>query len=287
VAQSPSHKFGQIIGDLVEAMIHAPLKRVAREHGLYLDYKHQRRARDDKWKVAWTDHRGNVHDLDYVFEKGGSETTIGSPQAFIESAWRRYTKHSRNKAQEIQGAIGPLAETYSEHYPFLGVVLAGVFTDGSLQQLRSHGFSILYLPYETICRAFAAVGIDAAFDEQTPDRELQAKVDAWVSLPDKDKNKVVSALKRSRKAEIHAFLSDLEMALKRTIERIYIVALHGPGMEVASIDAAVAFVEGYSEDKPARGFVRYEINVQYSNGDTITGSFSDKRTAIEFLHGLH
>ena len=45
---------------------------------------------------------GNVHDLDYVFEQGGTEATIGQPKAFIEIAWRRYTKHSRNKAQEIQ-----------------------------------------------------------------------------------------------------------------------------------------------------------------------------------------
>jgi hypothetical protein len=47
--------------------------------------------------------------------------------AFIETAWRRYTRHSRNKAQEIEGAIGPLAETFAHARPFLGAILAGQF----------------------------------------------------------------------------------------------------------------------------------------------------------------
>lgn len=76
-----------------------------------------------KRKVAWIDGQGNTHDLDYVFELGGSDEQIGSPRAFIEAAWRRYTKHSRNKAQEIQGAILPLAERFHDCHPFLGAVL--------------------------------------------------------------------------------------------------------------------------------------------------------------------
>jgi hypothetical protein len=184
VAQSPSHKFGQIIGDLLETMMHAPLKAIAKRHNLYLDYKHNRAARGSRKKVSWTDHKGNVHDLDYVLEYGGTEAVIGSPKAFIEIAWRRYTKHSRNKVQEMQGAVGPLAEAYRHCNPFLGVVLAGVFTEGSLQQLRSHGFGILYFPYESIVKAFAKTDIDASFDEDTADHVLQEKVDAYAALSD-------------------------------------------------------------------------------------------------------
>jgi hypothetical protein len=170
MAQSPSHRFGQIIGDMLENAIRPILEAVAAELQLYLDGKGERKARGAKRKVAWVDGKDNAHDLDYVFESGGTDEQIGSPRAFIEIAWRRYTKHSRNKAQEIQGAILPLAKRYSEFHPFLGVVLAGVFTDGSLNQLRSHGFAVLYFPYESIIAAFAASGIDAAFDETRPIR---------------------------------------------------------------------------------------------------------------------
>ena len=147
MAQSPSHKLGQIIGDMLESAIRDPLQKVAAKHGLYLDYKHQRLARNNRKKVAWIDNKGNTHDLDYVLEENGSEAVIGKPKAFIEIAWRRYTKHSRNKAQEIQGAVGPLSETYHDCHPFLGAVIAGVFTEGSLTQLKSHGFQLLYYSY--------------------------------------------------------------------------------------------------------------------------------------------
>ena len=93
----------------------------------------------------------NSHDLDFVLERGGTPDKIGMPVAFIETAWRRYTKHSRNKAQEIQGALEPLAETYRHLAPFKGAVLAGVFTEGALTQLRSLGFTVLYFSVR-ICR---------------------------------------------------------------------------------------------------------------------------------------
>jgi transcriptional accessory protein Tex/SPT6 len=190
VAISPSHKFGQIIGDLLEAALRSPLQSVASEYNLYLDYKHARPTRRGKHKASWRDRRGNSHDLDYVMEEGGSEHILGKPKAFIETAWRRYTKHSRNKAQEIQGAIVPLAETYSDYHPFLGAVLGGIFTEGSLVQLRSHGFQILYYPYTSVVMAFATAGIDAHFDEATSDAELQEKVDAYEALDEKAKQQI-------------------------------------------------------------------------------------------------
>jgi hypothetical protein len=145
MAESPSHKFGQIIGVLLEAVIEPFLSSFAQEKNLYLDHqKKPRKARKGK-KVTWEDPYGNVHDLDYVLEKDGNDTITGVPVAFIEVAWRRYTKHSRNKAQEIQGAILPLAERFQWSNPFLGAVLAGVFTDSSLEQLRSLGFHVLYV----------------------------------------------------------------------------------------------------------------------------------------------
>src|SRR3970282_2096626 len=109
--------------------IERKLRIFAKAHKLYLDRKGPRQARTGS-KVSWRDASGNVHALDFVLERGGTVTQKGEPVAFIETAWRRYAKHSRNKAQEIQGAILPLLETYSKQHPFIGVVLAGVFTTG-------------------------------------------------------------------------------------------------------------------------------------------------------------
>ena len=168
MAISPSHKFGQIVGDNLELAMLPLLVDFAKQHGLYLDRKGQRPCRKGT-RCSWTDLNGNTHDLDFVLERGGSESKKGSPVAFIETAWRRYTKHSRNKAQEIQGAIEPLAQTYKHAGPFKGAVLAGVFTDGALNQMKSLGFSVLFFPYEKVIAAFNQVSIDAYYDEDTPD----------------------------------------------------------------------------------------------------------------------
>jgi hypothetical protein len=88
MAESAAHKWGQIIGDLLQLSLREELQKVADHHHLYLDYQRVRPARSGS-KVAWQDRFGNNHDLDYVFERGGTDATIGQPVAFIEVAWRR------------------------------------------------------------------------------------------------------------------------------------------------------------------------------------------------------
>lgn len=117
MAVSFSHKFGQIIGELLEVAIKPFLDNFAQQHRLFLDVKGNRLVRGKGKKLSWFDLDGNKHDLDFVLERNGNESVQGIPVAFIEAAWRRYTKHSRNKAQEIQGAILPLAQKYQYAHP--------------------------------------------------------------------------------------------------------------------------------------------------------------------------
>jgi hypothetical protein len=236
--------------------------------------------------VGWKDYKGNRHDLDYVLELDGSDAKIGRPKAFIEIAYRRYTKHSKNKAQEIQGAIAPLFETYKNDHPFIGVVLAGVFTKPSLAQLRSNGFSVLYMPFENIVRAFKEVGIDARFDEDSSNADVQRKVKAWHALGMKDQAKVGAALRDIHAADFSTFVAELEKCLTRSIESVFVLALHGQARKLASVDSAVQFIEQFDEARSAGSFVRYEVNVRYTNKDEIRGKFASKPEAIKFLRSL-
>jgi hypothetical protein len=100
MAESLAHRWGQIVGAVFETFVRAILAEVAQRHSLYLDSKGPRKSRGAQRKVAWQDGSGNTHDLDYVLERGGTENALGVPVAFVESAWRRYTKHSKNKARQ-------------------------------------------------------------------------------------------------------------------------------------------------------------------------------------------
>jgi hypothetical protein len=286
MAESPAHRFGQIVGDLLEVAVEPILRQFALEYGLYLDKKGPRPARKGN-KVSWTDLNGNVHDLDFVLEKDGSAARKGTPVAFIEAAWRRYTKHSRNKAQEIQGAIMPLVETYKNIAPFFGAILAGVFTENALTQLKSLGFAVLYFPYENVISAFSLVNIDAACDEHTPDDEYTQKIAAWKGLSEEQRTRVANALINNHSEEVAQFIRALKSAVTRQIESVRVIPLHGIAFNGQSIEEAIEFIEKYNESSSLKPLVRYEIEIRYVNGDLINGRFEDRERAIHFLHTHH
>ena len=284
MATSPSHRWGQIIGqEFLEVAVEPLMKEVAAKHGLYLDQKGPRAARTGK-KISWVDLYGNIHDLDFVLERNGSNAKVGSPVAFVETAWRRYTKHSRNKAQEIQGAILPLVMTHQHHAPFIGVVLAGDFTEGALNQLRSLGFRVLYFAYDSIVAAFDSVGMDARFDEDTPDAECATKVQAWDRLDRRGRRRIATHLLRRQNSQVAEFRRLLEEAITRQINRVVVLPLHGTPLTWESVDAAISFIETYSEtDASIKPIAKYEIQIRYNNGDSIKGEFVDKAGAVAFL----
>lgn len=282
MAVSPSHKFGQIIGDVLEAAILPMLSAFASKHGLYLDKKGPRRARTGN-KVSWKDLNGNTHDLDFVLERHGSADRLGAPVAFIEAAWRRYTKHSRNKAQEIQGAVMPLVETYARERPFKGAIIAGVFTEGALTQLRSLGFVVLFFPYDTIISAFKKVGIDAFFDESTSDGDFETKLQRWEKLTTSEKLEVSKGMIELNQGEVAKFVEALKISVSRTIKSVGIKILHGTSFEWQTIEEAITFINAYDEGKNSYPFVRYEIEIVYNNGDVIEAEFGSKKDALEFL----
>lgn len=282
MAESPPHKLGQIIGDVLEEAIGPVLEEFAKTHGLYLDRKGPRPSRPGN-KVSWSDRNGNIHDLDFVLERGGSADHPGAPIAFIETAWRRYTKHSRNKAQEIQGAILPLAERYSDYHPFKGAVLAGCFTDGAITQLRSLGFSILHLSHDSVVRAFQQAGINVRFEESTPDEELAKELRRWESLDDAQRRAVAARLVAHNADSIQRFVDELACSVMRRVESVLVVPLHGSPTEWSTVEEAVGFISGYPGGCSGHPLVRYELHIRYSNGDCIQGRFADKAGAVDFL----
>ncbi|MEX0810960.1 MAG: hypothetical protein WD048_02010 [Chitinophagales bacterium] len=280
MAKSPAHKWGQIIGDFLEKVFSTELVKFARKHKLYLDTQGERPARTGK-KVSWIDSFENSHDLDFVLERNGTKNKIGDPVAFIESAWRRYTKHSRNKAQEIQGAILPLVATHKNYAPFMGVMLAGEFTGGALNQLKSLGFNVLYFPYDLILQAFKKYGIDASTEENTTEKDFQDKINKWENF-DKKRN-LARYLLKLNKQEVDTFFENLEKAVSRFIESISVLPLHGASSTLPTVKEAIDFIESYQNKNGSLPVLKYEIVVRYNNKDKVEGIFNSKESAIEFL----
>lgn len=286
MAASPSHRFGQIVGTLLEELLLPVLSKFCVERKLFLDQHGDRVGVRKGKKVTWADKYGNSHDLDFVIEKNGSTQSQGRPVAFIEAAWRRYTKHSRAKAQEIQGAVLPIAELYGNDSPFLGAVLAGEFTTGSLDQLRSLGFKLVYIPYATVVKAFAQVGIDIQFDEETEDAKFAECVGHIEKLKAADRTKLKDFIYASNEKIFEAFFETLRSKLDRLVEKVVVLPLFGASIELKTLDEARFFVSDFKTDNHAGEFRKYEISVLFSNGDAVNGIFSTKERAVAFLDYL-
>jgi hypothetical protein len=283
MAESPAHKFGQVIGGLLESVVLPPLEQFCEKQGLYLDYQKKIRPARRSRKMSWQDLYGNFHDLDFVIERNGSDYEMGEPVAFIEAAWRRYTKHSRNKAQEIQGAILPLAEKYRWNNPFLGAVLAGVFTNGSLEQLRSQGFQVLYFPYETLIASFASEGIDIRFDESTPDDDFRRCAEQIANASDEVMQRIKEYLIQANSIQIAQFFEALDARLGRAINRVVVIPLYGRANEFVSIEDALMFLDSHAIYEGSGEFRKYEVLVEFSNGDKVDAFFNTKQKVREFL----
>lgn len=294
MAESYAHRWGQIIGDCFETFVREILADVARQHGLYLDFKRPRKARGGQNKVTWQDGFGNKHDLDYVLERGGTEETRGVPVAFIESAWRRYTKHSKNKAQEIEAAVMPVALTFARHQPFLGAVLAGEFTQNALQQLESKGFAVLHVPYESILRAFRELDIDASSVDGmggTTEDEFRAKIAKWESLPQPEATqRLLGKLHALHRREIAEFKQRLEAAITRRVVLVRLTVLRGHSVECPDVESAIAYL--IEEERAYRlrenGEPRevFEIQVRFNTGAKIEATFPKRTETIAFLRSF-
>lgn len=282
MAESPSHRFGQQVGMMIEAVVEPILKDFCVKRKLELDSKNGRLVGGKGRKVIWLDRFGNAHDLDYVVVRPSQHGSSGSPLAFIEVAWRRYTKHSRNKAQEIQGALLPIAERYAHDRPFLGAVLAGVFTEPSLAQMRSCGFNILYFPYDSIVGAYREANLDVRFDEGTPDATFATTVKRIDALSGRLKERVLRSLTRQNRRSIDTFVESLRRSIDRRPTRVVIVPLFGRDHEFASIMKAIEFVKAFKR-KQAGPFRKFDVIVSFSNDDRIEGIFASADEVVRFL----
>lgn len=282
--KSPGHKLGQILGGFLEGLFIDDFKALANQYGFYLDSKGLRpNVRGRRKKVTWKDHDGNSHDLDYVFEKGGTYDRKGIPVAFIEATWRRYTKHSRNKAGEIEGALLPLRDSYPS-CRFIGAMLAGEYTGGGKNQLTSHGFYVFHILFEHFLDAFKKRRIDLDYPEKADDKLKLSIIQQWESLSPKAIDDIKMHLRKSVAEDYSVFRKALETSLISKIESVIILPLYGTELSFDSVKVAMKTLVELEESKSGIAkFVKYEIQIRYYTGSFATGAFYSKEEALEYL----
>jgi hypothetical protein len=177
----------------------------------------------------------------------------------------------------------PLFEKYKKDNPFIGVILAGVFTDNSLRQLQSLGFTILYFPYEMIVNAFRVLGIDVYFEENTTEEYFAEQIALWEKLNNTQKDKIYRKITEQNLFAINQFMSSLQLKLDRKINRVHIWMMYGKQYIFDSIEKAKEFIVNVNINDISPEFNKYEAEIQYSNGDIIRVEYRNQNDMLGFL----
>jgi hypothetical protein len=284
MAGAPGHLLGQIIGGVLEAALKPVLDDLARKHDLYLDSQGGRPGVRSGKKVTWRDGKGNGHDLDFVLERGGSPIRQGNPAAFIEAAWRRYTKHSKAKAQEISGALDPVLMAWAAVKPTGAAVVAGEWTGPALTQLRTNGYVVLHVNFTRTVEVFARHGMNIdGLGERTPDDFWQEQCDAFLAKSASEREDLAADLRTTMKDDLVGFAAELETRIIRRVDHVTVVPLHGNQLRYDDLGDAVSAVDAYPTEPATAAFVRFELRLVYTNGDHIEASFASAADAIAFL----
>jgi len=282
---SPGHKLGQMVGVILQKTFEQPLRDLAQELGFYFDAQGDRPGVGDRSgrKVTWTDNQENEHDLDYVFEQGGTRSKRGEPIAFIEAAWRRYAKHSRAKAGEIQGALLPLRDSFSS-VRVLGVIVGGDFTEGGICQLESSGIEVLYIPFDVIAGAFLQEGVNIDYPEKASPEEKSRLRAALENVDDEKIGNIIGHIREASGEHYDRFSEKLVESINVRPVRIRIVTLQGFERVFTSVRDAIAGLSSPAA-LPALPLTEqgYEIFIELSSGSEIKGRFVNRQDALAFL----
>tara|TARA_R100001143_G_scaffold561_2_gene1306 strand:- start:287 stop:1228 length:942 start_codon:yes stop_codon:yes gene_type:complete len=195
---SSGHKLGQLVGDWFEEKIsYHLLESVAKELNLYLDNRYKSRA-CRKGKILWSDLDGNRVDYDFVLELGGNDSERGIPLAFFETFWRRGARHSKDKARDDSGKLGPMRDTYPTAR-VLGIIAAGDFTHPAQELVRSRGIDLFYIPKRKICDAWETSGVPVDYPDNADETTKAAIANNAesllnISLKETIKNKLLDSI---------------------------------------------------------------------------------------------
>ncbi len=282
---SAGHKLGQAIGNWLEEYFVLPLlTKVSQELGLYLDNRAVNRpARGEK--LIWQDVDGNRVDYDFVLELDGSQTEMGIPVAFVESCWRRGSRHSKDKARDDSGKLRPMRDTYPTAR-FLGMIVAGDFTAPARELVRSQDLDLFYIPKDTVIRAFLTNGLTIDYPDKSQEKEKQRIATQFETSFTAEKKQAVanSLVQGIGQAVVNSYTARVKSKLSALPQEIRLLVRHTfPPLVFGSISQVTRFLQTpvFPPGDPSASYI-YQI--VYSDGSEFERSVSSL-DELKHLHG--
>ena len=137
-------------------------------------------------------------------------------------------------------------------------------------------------------KAFASQGINAHWEEDTPEEELQLRVEQYEALTQEQTEVIAKTLLDNNLKQLTSFCAGLRDALSSKITGVDVVTLYGSSCECSTIaDACAHICEGISTHTLGEeNFHHYEIVIKYSNGKHRCLPYKCRDDAVNALKNL-
>lgn len=142
---------------------------------------------------------------------------------------------------------------------------------------------MLYFPYESLTIAFQSQGFDVLFDEQTPDSVFEETVKRIENAPVEQIAGIRTYLIGANQTAVDDFLLALKRRLGRRVTAVIIIPLYGRSNAFSTVQAALLFLDSHMIYEGSGEFRKYEVRVEYSNGEKVEASFNTKARVKDFL----
>lgn len=281
---SAGHRLGQLIGDWFEAFFVLPLMtKVSKELNLFVDNRFvERPIRGNK--IIWQDVDGNQVDYDVVLELNGSPSQLGIPVAFIETFWRRGSRHSKDKARDDSGKLMPMRMTYPTAR-FLGIVSAGDFTRPARELVRSREINLFYVPKQKIIKAFEEHQLIMDYPDRADEQQKQQIAAQFEANFSTEKKEAVanSLIELIGKATVESYIAGVRSQISALPQEIrFILRQDSTPVVFNSIDEATEFVKSPQFSLETQK-VSYLYQITYSDGS----EFEKMVLSLDELSVLH
>lgn len=235
-------------------------------------------------KIIWKDVDGNDVDYDFAFELGGTTASKGVPVGFVETFWRRGSRHSKDKARDDTGKLVPMRATYPTAR-YLGIVSGGDFTEPARDLVSSRGVHLFYVPKAKIVAAFKACGVVIDYADNL-DEASKAEIlkDAEVGFaPDNAKKSADKLCALVGQSSLNAFQLHVRSSISSLPQEIRIQeSRHSEPAVFDAVAKATDFLDDpVFSNKPHATTYRYSIT--YSDGTDFSRDV-DSLASLRVLH---
>jgi hypothetical protein len=125
--------------------------------------------------------------------------------------------------------------------------------------------------------------IDIAFDESTPDIVFSEVTKQIKNSQPEKIERIRAHLVMANQIGIDHFFNALQRRLGRYVTRVIVIPLYGRMNEFITIEDALSFIDKHKIYEGSGEFRKYEIHIEFSNGDKVDASIESKDKIKEFL----